>query len=257
MSVEHHGRGGTDVTVPLSTPVGHRGYADVRIRAARGRPRQPGEEAPHIALSASERAELGRLAQIIDFRTAGSPQGGDANFVYLLTAGLVRICHSLHNGERQVVAFHWPGDLFGLTEEAKYVNSAETVTPARVYRFQAAKLESFLLKNPKIQNRFLIKAMHDLRHAQRQIIVMGRFDIPRRLGIFLIDCSAHETYFDQSTRILTVPMNRYHIADYLGTSAETVTRAFTRLERAGLLRRVTARAIALKPEKLKTFVNFE
>jgi CRP-like cAMP-binding protein len=184
MSVEHHGRGGTDVTVPLSTPVGHRGYADVRIRAVRDRPRQPGEEAPHIALSASERAELGRLAQIIDFRTAGSPQGGDANFVYLLTAGLVRICHSLHNGERQVVAFHWPGDLFGLTEEAKYVNSAETVTPARVYRFQAAKLESFLLKNPKIQNRFLIKAMHDLRHAQRQIIVMGRFDIPRRLGIF-------------------------------------------------------------------------
>jgi CRP-like cAMP-binding protein len=52
-------------------------------------------------------------------------------------------------------------------------------------------------------------------------------------------------------------MNRYDIADYLGTSAETVTRAFTRLERAGLLRRVTARAIELKPEKLKTFVNFE
>ena len=219
-----------------------------------------GEEAPHIALSAAERAELGRLAQIIDFRTAGSlifSQGDEAGFVYLLTAGLVRICYALRNGERQIVAFHWPGDLFGLAERARYVNSAETIIPTRVYRFQAARLENFLLKNPKIQDRFLIKATHDLRHAQRQIIVMGRFDIARRLAIFLIDCSAHESYFDQSTHVLTVPMSRYDIADYLGTSAETVTRAFTRLEREGLLRRVTARTVELKPELLKAFVNFE
>jgi CRP-like cAMP-binding protein len=74
---------------------------------------------------------------------------------------------------------------------------------------------------------------------------------------FLIDCSVHESYFDQNTHVLTVPMSRYDIADYLGTSAETVTRAFTRLERDGLLRRVTARTVELKPELLKVFVNFE
>ena len=237
-----------------------RGYVDIRIRATHGWTHRHGEEAPHIGLSAAEKAELGRLAQIIDFRTAGSlifSQGDEAGFVYLLTAGLVRACHSLRNGERQVVAFHWPGDLFGLAEQARYVNSAEAIIPARVYRFQVAKLEKFLLKNPKIQYGFLIKATHDLRHAQRQIIVMGRFDIPRRLAIFLIDCSAHKSYFDQSTHVLTVPISRYDIADYLGTSAETVTRAFTRLERAGLLRRVTARTVELKPELLKAFIDFE
>jgi CRP-like cAMP-binding protein len=248
------------LTVPALRRPSNRGYADIRIRAAHGWTHRHGEEAPHVGLSASEKAELGRLAQIIDFRTAGSlifSQGDEAGFVYLLTVGLVRICHSLRNGERQVVAFHWPGDLFGLAEQAKYVNSAETILPTRVYRFQAARLERFLLKNPKIQDGFLIKATHDLRHAQRQIIVMGRFDIPRRLAVFLIDCSVHESYFDQSTHVLTVPMSRYDIADYLGTSAETVTRAFTRLERAGLLRRVTARTIELKPESLKAFINFE
>ena len=131
-----------------------RGYADIRIRATHGWTHRHGEEAPHIGLSAAEKAELGRLAQIIDFRTAGSlifSQGDEAGFVYLLSAGLVRICHALRNGERQIVAFHWPGDLFGLAEQARYVNSAETIIPTRVYRFQAAKLENFLLKNPKIQ----------------------------------------------------------------------------------------------------------
>ena len=63
------------------------------------------------------------------------------------------------------------------------------------------------------------------------------------------------SYFDQSTHVLTVSMSRYDIADYLGTSAETVTRAFTRLEREGLLRRVTARTVELEPELLKAFIS--
>ena len=143
-SAERRRPGGTDLTVPASRRPSSRGYADIRIRATHGWMRRHGEEAPHIAFSAAEKAELGRLAQIIDFRTAGSlifSQGDEAGFVYLLTAGLVRICHSLRNGERQIVAFHWPGDLFGLAEQARYVNSAETIIPTRVYRFQVAKLE--------------------------------------------------------------------------------------------------------------------
>ena len=129
-----------------------RGYADIRIRATHGWTHRHGEEAPHIGISAPERAELGRLAQIIDFRTAGSlifSQGDEAGFVYLLSAGLVRICHALRNGERQIVAFHWPGDLFGLAEQARYVNSAEAIIPTRVYRFQTGQTGKFSAEKSK------------------------------------------------------------------------------------------------------------
>ena len=60
--------------------------ADIRIRATRCYPREHGEEAPDLALTASEKAQLGRVAQITDFRTVGSEtfsQGGDAAFTYL------------------------------------------------------------------------------------------------------------------------------------------------------------------------------
>ena len=158
-------------------------HADLRVRATRGWSREYGEEAPYLALTAADKAELGRVAQIMDFRTAGSEafsQGDDAAFIYLLADGVVRIYHTLDNGERQILAFHWPGDLFGLADRGKYVNSAETIASSRVYRFPVRKLERFLLKNPKIQAAFLVKAVHDLRAAQRQIIVMGRFNVPRR-----------------------------------------------------------------------------
>ena len=170
---------------------------------------------------------------------------------------MVRIYHTLRSGERQILTFHWPGDLFGLADHGKYVNSRENIASSRVYRFQIRKLERFLLKNPNIQDAFLVKAVHDLRNAQRQLIVMGRFNISRRLAVFLVDCSAHEHYFDQSKQILTLPMSRYDIADYLGTSAETVTRALTRLEGEGMLHRVTARDLKLELDQLKTFIDFD
>jgi CRP-like cAMP-binding protein len=248
------------VAEPVTRHAAGRSHAEICIHAARGWARQSGKEVTHVPLSMSEKAELSRLAQVIDFRTAGTQvfaQGDDAAFVYLLTEGLVRLCHSLRNGERQIVAFHWPGDLFGLAEQGRYVHSAETVAPTRVYRFPVRRLENFLLKNPNVQDGFLVKATHDLRHTQRQLIVMGRFDMPKRLANFLLDCSAHPQYFDQTSHVLTLPMSRYDIADYLGTSAETVTRAFTRLEAEGMLHRVTARAVALKLRPLKAFVDFD
>lgn len=229
--------------------VSSQGQPEIRIRAIRGWPPKHGDEAPHLELSASQKADLARLAEVIEYKTAGSKifsQGDEAAFTYLLVDGLTRICHTLHNGDRQILAFHWPGDVFGLAEHGKYLNSAETITGATVNRFPVRKLEAFLLQNPLIQEGFLVKAMHDLRRSQRQLLVMGRYDIPHRLAAFMLDCSAHDRYFDRTSNVLTLPMSRYDIADYLGTSAETVTRALGRLEREGVLRRLTARTLELK-----------
>ena len=50
-------------------------------------------------------------------------------------------------------------------------------------------------------------------------------------------------------------MTRYDIADYIGTSAESVTRTFNRLEAKGLLHRLTPRTLKLETAELKAFVD--
>lgn len=233
---------------------------DIRIRAARAWTPDHGREAPHLPLTAADKAELGHIAEIIEFRTAGSQivvQGQPAVFLYLLANGVVQADCTVNDGERQVLAFYWPGDLFGLAERGVYVQSASAVTPCTVYRLPVRKLEAFLVENPRIQHSFLIKAVHDLRSAQRRIITLGRFGISRRLAIFLLDCSGHDHYFDRETGVLALPMTRYDIADYLGTSAESATRAFGELERRGLIHRQAARAIALNLAQLKAFAEFD
>jgi CRP-like cAMP-binding protein len=237
-----------------------REHPDIRIRAVNAWAPEHGREAPHLPLSAAEKAELGRLAEVIEYRTAGSQvvlQGQEANFLYLLADGVVQASCTVNDGERQVLAFYWPGDLFGLAERGVYVNSATALTPCRVYRFPVRKIEPFFLEHPRVQYSFFTKAVHDLRSAQRQLIAMGRFSVVRRLAIFLFDCSGHDHYFDAATQVLTLPMTRYDIADYLGTSAESATRAFGELERRGLIHRLTARTLELKLAELKTFTDFD
>ena len=239
---------------------GNPNHAAIRIRAGQSWPSDHGTEAPHIPMTPAEKAELSRIGQVIDYHTSGSllfSQGEDALYYYLLTDGIVETYFSLRNGERQILAFHWPGDLIGLSELGRYVGSAATVAPSRLYRFSVGELSRSLRANPEIQNGFLVKAIHDLRNAQRQLIVMGRLDITHRLAAFLLDCSAHEHYYDANTNLLTLAMTRFDIADYLGTSAETVTRAMGQLQRNGLIKRLRPRDIKIDRPGLRAFVDLE
>jgi CRP-like cAMP-binding protein len=200
-------------------------------------------------LSPSQQTELGAIATVLEFRTAGAPiysEGEDAHFLYTIESGVIRISRHLEDGGRQVLAFMWPSDLFGLAERGHYVNSAETLTAAIVYRFPLQKLRRLLLREPQLQLHFLIKAAHELRAAQRQIIILGQRDTYRRLASFLLDSCQQATFFDAVSRILTLPMSRFDIADYLGTSPETVARAFARLEHEGLIKRLAPRSIKLR-----------
>jgi len=50
-------------------------------------------------------------------------------------------------------------------------------------------------------------------------------------------------FFDETKGLLTLPVNRFDLADYLGTTRETATRAFVRLEEEGLVKRINSQAI--------------
>ena len=213
----------------------------------------------HNLLSSREQAELAKIATILEYQIGGVAiysEGEDAHFLYLIDEGVVRLSRHLPNGARQVLGFMWPGDLFGLAEEGRYVNSAESLTPAAVFRFPLERLRRLLLSEPLLQLHLLTKAAHELRNAQRQIIILGRLSTGKRLGSFLLDCRQHVSIFESRTRLLRLPMSRFDIGDYLGTSPESVARAFAALERDGFLRRVSPRSVELlDPDGLARFVR--
>lgn len=210
-------------------------------------------------LSPAEQAELAGIATVLTYQTAGAvifSQGEDAHFLYLIDEGVIRVSRHLSDGGRQVLGFMWPGDLLGLVEGGNYVNSAESLTPATLFRFPLERLRKLLLSEPLLQLHMLAKAAHELRNAQRQIIVLGQLRNAKRLASFLLDCRQHVAFFESKTQQLRLPMSRFDIADYLGTSPESVARAFTKLEQAGFVRRNSPRSLEfLNADALARFVR--
>jgi CRP-like cAMP-binding protein len=206
-------------------------------------------------LSAPEQDELRRIAKLVEFAKPGMTifsRGSDAQFVYLIDAGVVRIARMTASGQRRILAFMVPGDLFGIPDCGVYANSSETVCPARLYKIPWSKLRQVMADKPQLQFNLLIKLAHDFRQAQRQMIMLGQQSAHQRLALFLLDFMRNPGFFDEGRCLLTLPVNRFDLADYLGTTRETATRAFTRLEQDGLVKRISLQTIqVLNPRGLQ------
>jgi CRP/FNR family nitrogen fixation transcriptional regulator len=74
----------------------------------------PSEQTLKRALSALQRGPIkfGRNCVI-------ACEGDTADYIFLVVSGVVRGCKTFQNGERAVVAFYLPGDLFGWDYETR------------------------------------------------------------------------------------------------------------------------------------------
>src|SRR5262245_50732008 len=105
-------------------------------------------------LSAKEQDELRGIARLVEFPRSGMTifsRGADAQFVYVIEEGVVRIVRIAPNGQRRILAFMVPGDLFGIPDCGIYANSAETVCASKLYKLPWTKLRHVMAREPQLQ----------------------------------------------------------------------------------------------------------
>src|SRR2546423_4973308 len=199
-------------------------------------------------LSQKEQNRLREIATVLEYSRGGLTifsEGEDAHVVYAVDEGVVRISRHAENGQRQILAFMVPGDLFGIPDGGVYVNTVETVSAARLYRFPWQQLVRIMMEEPRLQLNLLVRVAYDLRQAQRQIMILGQQNTDQRLAFLLLDFLRHPEFFDERDGRLRLPINRFDLADYLGIARETAVRALAKLERDGLLRRIDSETIQI------------
>jgi CRP-like cAMP-binding protein len=200
-------------------------------------------------LSRKEQNAFREIATVLEYSRGGSTvfaEGEDAHFVYAVAAGVVRISRHSDGGRRQVLALMLPGDLFGLPDAGIYVNSAEVTCPSTLYRIPWLGLRELMTREPAMLLNLFNRVAYDLREAQRRIMILGQQNTSQRLVSLLLDFARHPAFFSEARSQVTLPLTRFDIADYLGTSPETVARGFLLLERDGLVRRVSSRVIQIR-----------
>jgi len=181
-------------------------------------------------LTDQQQAELGTIATEVHLRaraiiyTAGSV----APSVYIVQTGLVKVSQQLSSGREHVLAFLFQGDMFGLAENGRYVNSVVTLRPTTIYRIPIDALTDMFRRDGDLELRFLYKVTHELREAQRRETIVTRRDAVGRVVMFLQTLERRNA---NNSACVEIPMSRTDVARYLGLSAEAVSRAITQLRR--------------------------
>ncbi len=191
-------------------------------------------------LTAAERLELAAIATLVRIPRGAILQQEDEKIsaIFNVVEGVVKTYRLTEDGKHHVLAFLFPGDLVGLYENSRYLNTAEAVTPVTAYRLPIAALEKLLDRDPALNIAFLSKACHELRQTQRHEMMLARREARLRLLMFfdMLMPRMEEGVATGERPILALPMRRADIADYLGLSAEAVSRGLHALVREGVIR---------------------
>ena len=190
------------------------------------------------ALEPTELADLDSIAR----RTRLAPkqmvfyEGDEANYLYNVTEGAIKIYKLMADGRRQITGFLFGGDFLGLAISDSYTYSAEAVTEVGLCRFTRKGLEGLLEKYPKLERRLLRTASNELAAAQDQMLLLGRKAAQERVATFLLQLADRASRReDGDGSVVHLPMSRSDIGDYLGLTIETVSRSITRLKKLGAI----------------------
>ena len=154
-----------------------------------------------------------------------------AEYVYQVKSGAVRSYKLLSDGRRQIGAFHLVGDIFGLENGSEHRFTTEAIIDTTVRLVRRHSLETVAQSDAMVAINLLGMTTNNLQHAEDHMLLLGRKTSLERVAAFLLEMDKRLTAAD----VRALPMSRRDIADYLGLTLETVSRALSRLHELGVL----------------------
>ena len=150
-------------------------------------------------------------------------QAEPANYIYQVIEGAVLSHKRLSDGRRQIGAFHLPGDIFGLGNGDFHRFTAEAIVDTTVRLVKRQSLERVARTDPAMARSLLTMTTDNLQHVENHMLLLGRKTSRERVAAFLLEMNGRLT----AAGVMALPMSRRDIADYLGLTLETVSRALS------------------------------
>jgi CRP/FNR family transcriptional regulator, nitrogen fixation regulation protein len=154
-----------------------------------------------------------------------------AEYVYQVIDGAVRSYKLLSDGRRQIGAFHLIGDVFGLETGGVHRFTAEAIVDTTIRLAKRVSLAHVAESDATVARDLLNMTATNLKHAEDHMLLLGRKTSLERVAAFLLEMDHRLT----AAGVMALPMSRRDIADYLGLTLETVSRALSALHDQGIL----------------------
>jgi CRP/FNR family transcriptional regulator len=172
---------------------------------------------------------------------------GGQRSAFMVGSGLLKLYKPLRDGRCQIVRLLHPGDF--LDEATGSAGARITaISDSELCLFSAEDYEGLRQERPDVLMRQLEATQRELRKAHNRLLQLGRLGAIERVATFLLDSAERCREAGWGAAEFEIQLPRVDIADYLGLTTETVSRALSRLKRSGWIEMPRATSFLLVDE---------
>jgi CRP/FNR family transcriptional regulator len=167
--------------------------------------------------------------------------------VYAVRSGTIKTVTLTGDGQEQVTGFYLPGEMLGMDGIATntHSNSAIALETSAICEIPFNQLEKLSISIPTLQRHFFQLMSKEITNEQQLITLLSKNSAEERVATLLLSISSRNHRRHLSASQFRLPMSRADIGNYLGLTVETVSRAFSRFQKLGLIA-VDKKEIAIK-----------
>ena len=171
-------------------------------------------------------------------------EGHAFDAIAAVRSGTVKTSRVDREGREQVLGFHLPGEIIGLSaiDGERYPCNAIALDSVQLCRFSFPKIAILAARLPGLQRQLFRLLSRDIGRSEQ---LAGDHSADERVAAFLIDMSRRLAAPGSWASRYRLTMPRTDIADYLRLTPETVSRILRRFQDEGAIR-VRQREVELK-----------
>jgi CRP-like cAMP-binding protein len=184
-------------------------------------------------------------------------QGVRAEALFVLASGRARVVREGGESRLLTVAYRVPGELLGetaLTEARTYRATATATEEVDAVRIPLNAVDALLTENPVFANRMLGLMVERRLQAERRVESLLSRTVESRVAEFLLDAAQRHGVSESRGVLISVKYTHQEIADYVGSTRETVTLTLGELKRRDLVLFDHRRMVLVKRDELAKLV---
>jgi CRP/FNR family transcriptional regulator len=162
--------------------------------------------------------------------------GDRSETLFMLKKGRVRIYKVTPDGWEFTLAVVNAGTMFGemaLTAQRLREAYAEATEPSDICVLRNADLEWLVRENPEVGLRMMRVLSERLRACEARLEDIGLKNVPARLASLVLQLAESEGVVTPEGPKIPTHYTHRKLATMIGSSHETITKAFTKLQRTG------------------------
>jgi CRP/FNR family transcriptional regulator len=181
-------------------------------------------------------------------------EGKEARGFYLLITGYIKLVKNSPDGKEYILRLVGPGETFAeaaVFGDMPYPATAVALEDCRALFFPKFDFLRHLAASPTLARNMLATLSRLNLHLTRQLEDLSLKEVSARLARYILErCTESHGRIDKALSF-ELPTTKTHLAAYLGTISETLSRTLSRFKSEGVIEMEKSRITIMAPDSLR------